>query len=746
MPPLQDLIIRLGLSSVGDLNRAVFAYPDSGLLDAIERAFGVEKAAAAREQVSAHTKIPLIPEEELIIDDSVLGVSALELAPIVTKFKAIPLRITEDNGERQLVLVLADPLVDEARLAFSELYELPIKCYMARERSIMNAYALTSAKLALAARKEASAHPDSNLPTFAKHVEDPEVKKAIQQLIATAVKHNASRVEIDTAHAFTKAQFTFADGLTSSVEISVSPTAVVASLVRRGQVVAETPTEVKASCRIRFKSVAVNFSLECANVRSAPEDLPVSVCKELYGRTVALRNFAIDNPENPGFWNSIYDGHASTLREMFEKSTGLFFVCSSKSYTRDFASRALKESYPDLISYDIGADFKERSDIFLQAGNSRVLVSMQGSDAFDALRQLAGSMPANLSLVRGILSYQQIPRNCPFCTKPTVPETDVLLRVPVAFNLAVKDFRSGTGCSVCDQKGVLGFVGVSSLLSFDGYAGQQLKSEEKIQTIFDAMAKDCFTPLLEDGLRTAGLGKTRLSLVLDEVPPPPKEYMQARSNAAFDEHTPKQTKYADAPQKLQLDTDGSYAQNRSPFANGRTNGSEQPLRGRDAFMRKPREVEAAAKAETDWLLPDPETKKIAPLPEKKQAKSEEEGRALLLVIDDDADQRSILRRVFEIAGYRVEVAADGIDGIVSAVRLEPELIIVDFMMPELDGRETIRRLKSGPTTGTIPIVALTAYADPDVELGLLQAGADDFCPKSVSKQVLLKRVERLVEK
>ena len=148
--------------------------------------------------------------------------------------------------------------------------------------------------------------------------------------------------------------------------------------------------------------------------------------------------------------------------------------------------------------------------------------------------------------------------------------------------------------------------------------------------------------------------------------------------------------------------------------------------------------------DSDWLFPALAPEDEPPKAKPEPAKAPSDGRALLLVIDDDADQRAILRRVFEIAGYKVEVAADGIDGIVSAVRLEPQLIIVDFMMPELDGRETIRRLKHGATTGAIPVVALTAYADPDVELGLLQAGADDFCPKSVSKQVLLKRVERLV--
>ncbi len=156
---------------------------------------------------------------------------------------------------------------------------------------------------------------------------------------------------------------------------------------------------------------------------------------------------------------------------------------------------------------------------------------------------------------------------------------------------------------------------------------------------------------------------------------------------------------------------------------------EVPLRGRDALSgRKNADVGSVM---------DPEGLEV------EAAGSSGEERTLL-VIDDDPDQRAILRRVFELEGYRVETAADGIDGIVTASKTPPDIIIVDFMMPDLDGRETICRLRKGERTGRIPIVALTAYADSSVEFSLLEAGANDFCSKSVSKKVLLKRIERLV--
>jgi CheY-like chemotaxis protein len=117
----------------------------------------------------------------------------------------------------------------------------------------------------------------------------------------------------------------------------------------------------------------------------------------------------------------------------------------------------------------------------------------------------------------------------------------------------------------------------------------------------------------------------------------------------------------------------------------------------------------------------------------------------VLVIDDDGDQRAILTRVLELAGYMVESAADGIDGMLSAVRYLPDLVLVDYMMPELDGFETIRRIRQTKETTSIPIIVLTAYPDSEVEFKLLDAGANDFCSKSISKKVLLKRMEKLLE-
>jgi len=730
MSRLQEIILEQNLATVSELNRAIFSYPDSGIIDAVEQTFGNERAQLMRQKVSDFLELELLPDESIQLGVGLEEFRAIDFIPLVLRFKSLPIRWLPAEGERKLLLAMVDPLNQDALSAFQNLFGVPVVPCVAREKAITEAYARSAAELSLAARNEASQHPDANLSGFSRHVEDPEVRKAIQQLIATAVKHNASLVEVDPNRAFTRAYFSFADGMSSSVEISVNPIAILASLLRRGQIREEEHGRVEADCRIRFKSVSVNFVLEC--IHFAAE-------KQSDERRILLKNFIIDSPDNPCFWGGLYQAHALQLRELFEQTSGVFFLLSQRVASAEFASRAIIESYPDTSLAELSLPLSEAHPLWAQADERRMLAVVRAGDVFDLLGPLSSLSSKNKSLLRGIVSYHQLPRVCVFCAQTSVPETDELLSLPSELSLPRKEFRKGVGCEICEQRGVLGFVGISSVFDAQGYTGKLLRSGGILPALYDSLSRDCFEPLLEDGLRSAGSGQTPFRTVLDDLPKVPHTYLEKRAVLKSSVKEPPD----DDEDSLELQPEDEPREVVQPRSTVRTVTNPQavfnPLRGRDAFLSKPAN-NGLGSSDENWMLAKPE-------PEESSARTQrsvEEKRQTLLVIDDDADQRSILRRVFEIAGYKVEVAADGIDGIISAARLEPSLIIVDFMMPELDGRETIRRLKSGPTTKAIPVVALTAYADPDVELGLLQAGADDFCPKSVSKQVLLKRVERLV--
>lgn len=114
--------------------------------------------------------------------------------------------------------------------------------------------------------------------------------------------------------------------------------------------------------------------------------------------------------------------------------------------------------------------------------------------------------------------------------------------------------------------------------------------------------------------------------------------------------------------------------------------------------------------------------------------------AKLLVVDDEQDLLELLRYNLEKEGYRVTCVTTGEQALSRAVQDLPDLIVLDLMLPGLDGLEVCRKLKSHPSTTKVPIIMLTAKSeDLDIVTGL-EVGADDYVTKPFSPRVLLARV------
>ena len=104
--------------------------------------------------------------------------------------------------------------------------------------------------------------------------------------------------------------------------------------------------------------------------------------------------------------------------------------------------------------------------------------------------------------------------------------------------------------------------------------------------------------------------------------------------------------------------------------------------------------------------------------------------ALVLIGEDEPDNQVILQTVVEsLVGVRAQVAGDGLEVLASVVRERPHMILLDLMMPGLDGFQVTRELKSNPATANIPIVAVSAMARPDDREAALAAGCDEFVRK-----------------
>src|SRR5690606_27512142 len=115
-----------------------------------------------------------------------------------------------------------------------------------------------------------------------------------------------------------------------------------------------------------------------------------------------------------------------------------------------------------------------------------------------------------------------------------------------------------------------------------------------------------------------------------------------------------------------------------------------------------------------------------------------------LLVEDHEDNRNIYRTILEHFGFRVQLATDGEEGVKLAREGKPDLILLDIDIPVMDGLEVARQVKSSAATSHIPIVALTAYSQPEDRERAQQAGFDGYLAKPVSPRSVLAEVRHFL--
>lgn len=117
---------------------------------------------------------------------------------------------------------------------------------------------------------------------------------------------------------------------------------------------------------------------------------------------------------------------------------------------------------------------------------------------------------------------------------------------------------------------------------------------------------------------------------------------------------------------------------------------------------------------------------------------------IILVVDDETNNRLLLKTYLSSEGYNIEMASTGIDAIKKVNQLSPSIIILDVVLPDMNGFQICKRLKSSKNTSFIPVILVTALRGDEERIKGTAAGADDFITKPYNRVELITRVKSLI--
>ena len=116
----------------------------------------------------------------------------------------------------------------------------------------------------------------------------------------------------------------------------------------------------------------------------------------------------------------------------------------------------------------------------------------------------------------------------------------------------------------------------------------------------------------------------------------------------------------------------------------------------------------------------------------------------VLIVDDEHMTRSLLRMMLQRENYRIYEAGDGVEALTAVHQYRPDLILLDVMMPNMDGLTVCKRLREDVNTADMPIILLSAKTQSSAIREGLQAGADLYLTKPVPRDVLLQNIQSLL--
>jgi two-component system cell cycle response regulator DivK len=119
--------------------------------------------------------------------------------------------------------------------------------------------------------------------------------------------------------------------------------------------------------------------------------------------------------------------------------------------------------------------------------------------------------------------------------------------------------------------------------------------------------------------------------------------------------------------------------------------------------------------------------------------------SVALVIEDNEDNQVLICALLQRGGYQTCVAPNGLLGVQMALELQPDLIILDIQLPDIDGTEVLRRIRAAGAHGRMPVIAMTSYAMTGDRARLLEAGCSGYIEKPIDTRRVLNQISAILK-
>jgi type II secretory ATPase GspE/PulE/Tfp pilus assembly ATPase PilB-like protein/CheY-like chemotaxis protein len=388
------------------------------------------------------------------------------------------------------------------------------------------------------------------------------------------------------------------------------------------------------------------------------------------------------------------------------KMPGIVQVQTNEKAGLTFASalRSILRQDPDVILVGEIRD-RETATIAVQASltGHLVLSTLHTIDAGSSIARLVdiGIEPYKLAAaLKGVVAQRLLRRLCVHCRKVSSEPVPPRLHRWIPADTVL---YSPVGCSECAKTGYYGRMAVVEVLLVDEDVDQAIAANESADRITEVARANGMRTLWDSGITHVRDGQTSLEEVLRVLEPPLETATRRPSPSRRKER-------------------------RSVTSSVRTETPAAPMRAEATRVATPIIPDAALQLVDDF------------------ADDTTPMQSTVLLVEDEEALRLVLKDLLTREGFTVLEAADGIAALDQVDRGAPDIVVLDLNLPRLDGYGVLSRLRAREQTAQLPVIVLTAKADEDNEVRVLEIGATDFLTKPFRPRALSARLRALLRR